>query len=100
MSIRVVNDGNATTLFLSGEIDLESSPAVRRALLDQLSEGRNLFVDMSDVRYMDSSGIASLVEAYQRAQDKALAFVLVRVSAPVMKVLQLARRDRVFSIRS
>ena len=100
MSIRVVNDGNSTTLFLSGEIDLESSPAVRRALLDQLGEGRNLLVDMADVRYMDSSGIASLVEAYQRAQDKSLGFVLTRVSAPVMKVLQLARLDRVFSIRS
>ncbi len=100
MSVRVAPKDGKVTLFLSGEIDLETSPAVRKALLDQLSNGREVLVDLADVSYMDSSGIASLVEAYQRARDKSLGFELVRVSEPVLKVLRLARLDRVFAIRS
>jgi anti-sigma B factor antagonist len=100
MTIRVAAKGGATTLFLSGEIDLESSPELRRALLEQLADGKSVLVDLADVRYMDSSGLASLVEAYQRAKDKSLDFALVRVSEPVLKVLKLARLDRVFSIRA
>lgn len=100
MSIRVAAKDGKVTLFLSGEIDLETSPAVRKALLDHLGEGQALLVDLADVTYMDSSGIASLVEAYQRARDKSLGFTLVRVSEPVLKVLKLARLDRVFTIKA
>lgn len=100
MSIRIAAKDGKVTVFLSGEIDLESSPAVRKALLDHLGDGRELFVDLAEVGYMDSSGIASLVEAYQRARDKSLGLTLVRVSEPVLKVLKLARLDRVFTIRA
>ena len=99
MSIRVLDHDGIVTVSLAGEIDLETSPEVRRTLLEQLADGRALHVDMAEVNYIDSSGIASLVEAHQRAQDRGQEFVLVRVSAPVMKVLRLARLDRVFTIR-
>jgi anti-sigma B factor antagonist len=50
------------------------------------------------VTYIDSSGIASLVEAYQTAKKKGLRFGLLAVSEPVMSVLALARLDKVFPI--
>ena len=56
-------------------------------------------VDLSGVSYMDSSGIASLVETFQRARAASLEFSLVRVSEQVLKVLMLARLDKVFTIR-
>jgi anti-sigma B factor antagonist len=100
MSIRVVEDNGAITLYLDGEVDLETSPSLRRELLAQLQHGKPVLVDLAEVSYMDSSGVACLVEAFQRARDRKLEFALVRVSAPVLKVLQLARLDRVFSIRA
>ena len=100
MSFRVNEKNGQATVFLCGEIDLESSPEVRRLLLDQLSGGHSVQVDMADVSYMDSSGLASLVEAHQRAHDKSLRFALANVSDPVMKVLKLARLDRVFAIQA
>ena len=55
-------------------------------------------VELSEVSYIDSSGIAALVEGLQNAKSKGKQFGLVAVSNAVMAVLQLARLDRVFTI--
>lgn len=100
MGFKSSDDGGTTTVFLSGEIDLERSPEARRQLLDTLARGQALVVDLSAVAYIDSSGIASLVEAYQRAKNANLGFTLAGIGDGVMKVLRLARLDQVFPIRS
>ncbi len=99
MSFRVRDDAGVSTVFLSGEIDLESSPLARKVLLDTLARRRALVVDLAEVSYIDSSGIASLVEAYQKARSANLGFTLTAVGPPVMRVLSLARLDKVFPIR-
>ena len=83
---------------LEGEIDLEQAGAVRRALLDSLKKGRNVLVDLSKVTYIDSSGIASLVEGLQVAKKQKSDLALVAVSQRVRRVLELARLDKVFKI--
>ena len=83
---------------LEGEIDLEQAGAVRRALLDALKKGRNILVDLSLVTYIDSSGIASLVEGLQVARKQKSELALVSVSVRVRRVLELARLDKVFLI--
>jgi anti-sigma B factor antagonist len=57
-------------------------------------------IDLSAVTYIDSSGVASLVEGYQTAKKQNLKFGLVGVSKAVLSVLQLARLDKVFPIHS
>ena len=99
-SFRTAETPDGITVFLDGEIDLERSPAARKALLAALGRGRALTVDMREVGYMDSSGIASLVEAFQKAGAGKLGFRLVHVGPRVLKVLQLARLDQVFQIAS
>lgn len=83
---------------LAGEIDLQQSPAVRKQLMALMFDRRAVVVDLSGVDYIDSSGIASLVEAYQMSRKNGTRFVLAAVSAPAMRVLQLARLDRVFAL--
>jgi len=85
---------------LEGEIDLEQAGAVRRALLDSLKKGRNVLVDLSQVTYIDSSGIASLVEGLQVAKKQKSDLALVAVSQRVRRVLELARLDKVFQIHA
>ncbi len=85
---------------LEGEIDLEQAGAVRRALLDSLKKGRNVLVDLSQVTYIDSSGIASLVEGLQVAKKQKSDLALVSVSQRVRRVLELARLDKVFQIHA
>lgn len=85
---------------LQGDVDLESSPTARRVLLDGVARGRDVLVDMSGVAYIDSSGVASLVEAFQNARKKGCGFGLASVSESALRVLQLARLDKVFNIHA
>lgn len=90
--------GTYTVVVLSGEIDLEVSPRVRTLLLKYIDHGRDVLVDMAGVSYMDSSAVASLVEALQRSRKMGVKYKLVGAGPPVLKVLQLARLDRVFEM--
>ena len=81
---------------LHGEVDLSWSQLVRRAVLDALDQANAVGVDLSDVSYIDSSGIAALVEGFQLSRIRGSRFVLVAVSDAVRAVLELARLDRVF----
>lgn len=83
---------------VSGDVDLESSPKVRDVLLDCVGAKRPVLVDMSGVSYIDSSGVASLVEAHQKARRSKTTFALAQVSQSAMRVLELARLDKVFTI--
>ena len=81
-----------------GDVDLENSPKAREILLGCVAEGRDVFVDLSAVSYIDSSGVASLVEAFQASKKKGTRFALVAVNEAAMRVLELARLDKVFTI--
>lgn len=98
MSIDVRTEHGVAVVALKGDVDLQLSPKLRKKLLELLAEKRNLLVDLGQVRYIDSSGVASLVEAFQMARKHGTRFALVGVSTAAMRVLQLARLDRVFSI--
>ncbi|MBF8269892.1 MAG: anti-sigma factor antagonist [Gammaproteobacteria bacterium] len=100
MKYNTRQDNNYTIVELDGEVDLSCSPEARKQILDCLSKAQNLLVDLSRVTYIDSSGVASLVEGYQTAKKKALKFGLVSVSTAAMNVLQLARLDKVFPIHA
>ena len=90
--------GDYVLVRLSGEVDLSWSQQVRRAILDALGDTGKVGVELSQVSYIDSSGIAALVEGFQNARSHNRKFGLVGVSGAVMAVLQLARLDRVFPI--
>ena len=85
---------------VEGDVDLSSSPELRTAILKATPKGKGAVeVDLSGVPYMDSSGVATLVEGLKSAGRLCADFVLVSPSAAVMKVLQLSRLDSVFDIR-
>jgi anti-sigma B factor antagonist len=99
MECSIHNEGDFTVVALSGDVDLHYSPEARKQILSQLNKNNNVLVDLSGVSYIDSSGIASLVEGFQLARNKKLRFGLVGVSAAAHQVLQLARLDKVFQIK-
>ena len=92
------NLGDYVVVRLKGEVDLSWSQQVRKTILDALGECGKVGVELSQVSYIDSSGIAALVEGFQNARSRNQKFGLVGVSGAVMAVLQLARLDRVFPI--
>jgi anti-sigma B factor antagonist len=90
--------GDYTLVRVRGEVDLSWSQQVRRAILDALGATGKVGVELSQVSYIDSSGIAALVEGFQNARGRGQKFALVAASKPVMAVLQLARLDKVFPL--
>jgi anti-sigma B factor antagonist len=96
----VRRERGAAIVSLAGDIDLEHSPVAREVLLDCVEREQKVIVDLSAVSYIDSSGVASLVEAFQRSRKKGGAFSLASVNPAALRVLQLARLDKVFSIHA
>jgi len=83
---------------LTGDVDLSCSPEARKVILECLEQHRDVVVDLSAVTYIDSSGVASLVEGFQTAKKNGLRFGLVGPSESALNVLTLARLDKVFEI--
>ncbi len=92
------NNNGATILDVAGHIDLGTSPALRKTMLECLKGTERLAVNLAAVKYIDSSGIASLLEVLKEARNKSKAFVLFGLTVGVREVLQLTRLTGVFEI--
>jgi anti-sigma B factor antagonist len=88
-----------TIVDVVGQIDLGSSPALRKTLLDSLKGTQRVAINLAAVKYIDSSGIASLLEVLKEARQSNKRFVLFALPAAVFQVLQLTRLTGVFEIR-
>ncbi len=100
MKVETREYGDKVIVEPSGEVDLDNAPELRQVLLDYADQGQDICVDMSSVSYIDSSGIASLIEALQRAKSKGGEFVIASVTGDVLRVFELARLDQVFTIHA
>ncbi len=96
--IEVAHRGDAVVVALEGDIDLHVSGDVRERLLALVNDSPTLVVDLSKVTGIDSSGVASLLEAFQRASKRARSMVLAAAGDSVMRVLRMARLDTVFKL--
>jgi len=84
---------------LSGEVDLHHSPQLREVLLAHADAKRPaLLLDLSEVSYMDSSGLATLIEYLQRALTYKGRFALAGVSDRLRTIFDLARLGEIFAI--
>ena len=89
------------TIFdISGDIDLATSPELRKALLRELRELKipRVVLNLKSVRYIDSSGVASLVEGLKASRDVGSRLVLFGLNRTVREVLQLSKLVRIFEI--
>jgi anti-sigma B factor antagonist len=100
MKISARQYGEITILDLSGEITLFNSPEIRKALLSQLKERRvqHLVLNMLGVPYIDSSGVASLVEGLKASRDVSARFALFGLSKSAKTVLELTHLLRIFEV--
>jgi anti-sigma B factor antagonist len=99
MKVQVRTQDNNTIIECTGEVDLYTSPKLREALLKEMAGAQtNVLINMSGVSYIDSSGIATLVEGLQLSQRTQTRFGLFGLRSNAKSVLELARLTKVFSI--
>ena len=69
-------------------------------LLDLVAARHDILVELSAVPYIDSTGVACLIECYQAAKGNGTKFALLGVEGTVERVLHLAHLDKVFPIHA
>ncbi|MDZ4828743.1 MAG: STAS domain-containing protein [Phycisphaerae bacterium] len=89
----------AVVLRPQGEIDLARSPELRLRLRQEVdAKPKRLIIDLIGVGYMDSSGVATLVEALTRARAAGCKLVLAGLQPKVKSIFSISRLDTVFTI--
>jgi len=98
MKMATRQSGGAVILDISGDIDLQSSPDLRKALLASIKESPYVILNLTAVRYIDSSGIASLVEGWQHAKSAQHRLILFGLSEVARNVLKLTHLLKLFEV--
>ncbi|MEI6624372.1 MAG: STAS domain-containing protein [Actinomycetes bacterium] len=91
--------GGACVVTLVGEVDVYTAPALRISLVDATESGCSaIIVDMSDVDFIDSSGLGVLVSILKRVSEQDSTLTIVSDREIVLKVFRVTGLDRVFPI--
>ena len=100
MQIATRRNGNATIIDVVGDIDLYNSPEVRKAVLEAVRApgAERVVMNLQKVRYIDSSGVASLVEGLKTSRTQNVKFILLGLSPAAREVLELSRLIKVFEV--
>ena len=84
---------------LKGEIDLHVSPIVTASLNAMIEKKPDrMVIDLSDVSYIDSAGLAALIQAMQKVEAYGGKFFLVGLQETVRSIFEISRLDQVFQI--
>jgi len=89
-----------TTVYVHGELDLDSQSRLRQALDDAVDGSRPVCVDLADVSFVDAAGIHALVDARRAAERRGARLVLVAPSAAVRRILPFWSDTDTFETRA
>ena len=88
-----------TVIILGGDVDLRQSPMFHAALVEIVNERpRRLILDLSEVPYMDSSGVGTLVEIFRRVSAYKGKMILFGLNPRVRSVFEITKLDKFFTI--
>ena len=98
--IKSKNKEDIGIITVEGEVDMFTSPNLRDKLVPLFEKGvKGIIVDLKGVSFMDSSGIATLVEGLQWSKKDGKEFILTGLGTNVMNALSLTKLDDVFNIQ-
>jgi anti-sigma B factor antagonist len=98
LTIATEQHGDTTLLVLRGDLELNTAPELREALVRVIDDRARIVVDMEAVDFLDSAGLGILVGGLKRARERAGELELVCSSRAVLRPLELTGLDRTFTI--
>jgi anti-sigma B factor antagonist len=99
VNVQVDQKSKYAVITASGEVDLYSSPQLRNRIMELLGKKTAvIIIDLTQVSYMDSSGVATLVEGLQKSESYNGDFILCGLNSMVSEVFELTRLNTVFKI--
>jgi anti-sigma B factor antagonist len=101
LSVSRQSVGGYPVVAVSGEVDVYSAPALKESLTELFESGvHTVVVDLSDVAFLDSTGLGALVEARTATSDAGGSLSLVCSQERILKLFTITGLDSVFSIHS
>jgi anti-sigma B factor antagonist len=99
--VRIENPADGVSVLVpTSDIDMSRSPELRSSIKGELKPGIDrMIIDLSEVQYMDSSGLATLVEAMRLAKKDSITLHLASMTEKVRAIFEIARLDAFFSIK-
>jgi anti-sigma B factor antagonist len=85
---------------VSGEVDVYAAPALREGLTELLQDGRSVVVDLTEVGFLDSTGLGALVAARTAAAERGASLPIVCTHQRILKLFTITGLDGVFTIHS
>ena len=98
MSYKVTEEGNISTVHLDGEIDMDVTEKAKEVIFPVIDSGKEVHLNLSQVQYMDSSGISVLIESHQRALEKSTKVIIKDVSKSVLKVIMMSKLEQILNL--
>ena len=99
MNIKHERIDGALVCMLDGEVNITTSPELRKAFEGIIKNNETkVLIDFSQVGYIDSSGLATLIEMLQRLKKSGGKLVFCNMSQKVKNVFEITKLDKLFSI--
>ena len=92
--------GANTVIAVSGELDIHTAPDLTEVLQVAIATGQPVIVDLTDVTFMDSSGLSVFVSALKRVRESLTSLVLVVSEPRVMRVFSITGLDTLIDIHA
>ncbi|MFD2166436.1 STAS domain-containing protein [Thalassotalea euphylliae] len=96
MEINTHEQSGATVIELTGEVDLHNAKTLKAELLKAAGQKKPVAVNLEKLTYIDSSGMATLVEGFNTAKQNKTKLALIAVNGAPLQVLKLTRLDSIF----
>jgi anti-sigma B factor antagonist len=101
VSVSRSSTGDVPVVAVSGEVDVYSAPALKESLTGLLQTGdRSVVVDLTDVAFLDSTGLGALVEARAATSEAGGSLPLVCNQERILKLFTITGLDGVFAIHA
>jgi anti-sigma B factor antagonist len=83
---------------VAGDLDMATASVMARQLSELVEGGTDVIVDLSELGFIDSSGLRTLMTANQQSEEQGRTLTLRRPTRNVTRVLAITGLDQVFTI--
>ncbi|MBV8372650.1 MAG: STAS domain-containing protein [Candidatus Eremiobacteraeota bacterium] len=98
IDLKSENRGAALLFRLRGSLDLATAPTVRAALSDAQKTKKDIVVDLSQLEFLDSTGLGALIGAHRRATEHGASLRLIVRDGPILRLLTITGLIRVLAV--
>jgi anti-sigma B factor antagonist len=100
LEVRETNVDGFPVLAVSGELNINTAPDLRDHLVRHVKARQpRVTLDLSGLSFMDTSGLATLIESHLKAEKQGGALVLFGLQPPILEVFEITRVIDLFTVK-